>query len=48
MSEIIWNMPVVLLPNAVTEVTITRKIRAAIMPYSIAVAPRSSARKRLR
>ena len=38
----------VLLPKAVIEVTTTRKTRAQMMPYSIAVAPRSSRRKRLR
>lgn len=40
--------PVVLLPKAVTEVTMTRKIRAAIRPYSIAVAPLSLFQKAFR
>ncbi len=38
-------MSVVLLPKAVTDVMITRKISEAIRPYSMAVAPLSSRRK---
>jgi hypothetical protein len=37
-------MLVVLLPKAVIEVTMTTNTRTAIMAYSIAVAPSSSAR----
>jgi len=42
------RMPVVLLPNTDTEVTMTRKISEQIRPYSMAVAPRASAAKRCR
>ena len=38
----------VLLPKVVTAVTMTTKIRLMMMPYSIAVVPRSSRQKRLR
>ena len=39
---------VVLLPNTVTEVTMTRNTSEAIRPYSMAVAPDSSRQNRLR
>lgn len=49
MVELMWSyMPVALPAKAVTEVTITRKIRLTMRPYSMAVAPLSSARKRFR
>lgn len=49
MVVLMWSyMPVALPANEVTEVTMTRKIRLTIRPYSMAVAPRSSARKRFR
>lgn len=38
--EMKLNMLVVLVPNRVTEVTITRKISETIRAYSMAVAPR--------
>jgi len=46
--ETLTMMLEVLLPKAVTEVMITRKTRAQISPYSMAVAPRWSRRNRLR
>jgi hypothetical protein len=39
---------VVLLPNTVTDVTMTRNTSEAIRPYSMAVAPDSSRQNRLR
>jgi hypothetical protein len=47
-AETASMMLVVLLPKAVTAVTMTRKTREAISPYSMAVAPLSLAQKRLR
>ena len=41
-------LALVLLPNTVTEVTMTRNTSEAIRPYSMAVAPDSSRQKRLR
>jgi hypothetical protein len=41
-------LALVLLPKTVTDVTITRNTSEAIRPYSIAVAPDSSRRKRFR
>jgi len=39
--------PVFVLPRALIEPTMARKIRAQIRPYSMAVAPSSSRRTRL-
>lgn len=47
-ADTVMMMLVVLLPKAVTEVMIARKTRAAIMAYSMAVAPRVSPRNRFR
>ena len=47
-SEIRWIKAVVRLPKVVTEVTMTTKIRPQIRPYSMAVAPVSSAQKAVR
>ncbi|MES2035898.1 MAG: hypothetical protein V4466_17155 [Pseudomonadota bacterium] len=47
-SATLMMMSLALLPKAVTEVTMTRKISEQIRPYSMAVAPLSSAAKRFR
>ncbi len=44
----VLKMPLEVFPNSVSEPTITRKIRAQIRPYSMAVAPPSSRIRRVR